>query len=290
MTQAIDSNRRLVRLVGRRRRTPGAVVLVAAAVGLVILVCAIAGTQLAPHSPTDQSLIDASQLPSAEHLLGTDVLGRDIFSRLLVGTRTMVVGPVLAALGTVVFAMILGLVAGYSGGRVDALIMRTLDILHALPAILVAVVVVGALGGGYYLAVACIIVLAIPSGARMIRSATMTQRSLPYVEAARTLGLGRPRIMFVHVLPNILPTVAASMIIDFVYAIVSLSSLSFLGLGVPPGAPDWGRTIADNRPLLEINPAAVLAPALAIVILATAFTVIGDYLYDRLGSSRGEFR
>jgi peptide/nickel transport system permease protein len=197
----------------------------------------------------------------------------------------MVVGPALAALGTFFFATFLGLASAYAGGRIEAIIMRGLDMLHALPSILVAIIVVGSLGGGYYLAVTCIIVLAIPSGARLIRAAALSQINLPYMEAARTLGVGPVRSIFVHLLPNVMPTVVASVLIDFVYAIVSLSSLSFLGLGVPAGSPDWGRMISENRPLLELNAAAVLGPALAIMLLATAFTIVGDSLYDRLRNS-----
>lgn len=271
----------------RNSRRPGPVVLGCLVFFLLVVLCAIAGSLIAPQDPSAQDLLSSAVGPSGAHWLGTDTLGRDIFSRVLVGARTAMIGPAVAAVGSILFGAVLGICAGYLGGRTEAVIMRGADILHALPAILVAIVVVGALGGGYYLAVGCIVVLGVPSATRMVRSATLAQRNLPYVEAAKTLGLSSRRIMAIHIVPNIMPTIIAGMLLDFVYGLVALSSLSFLGLGVPAGSPDWGRSLADNRALLEVNPPAVVVPALVIVLTATSATVIGDWVYELAGRKGG---
>ncbi len=159
----------------------------------------------------------------------------------------------------------LGLVAGYFGGALDSGISRVVDLVYAMPALLVAIVVVGVLGGGYFLAVGLLVVLFSPVDTRIVRGATLDQRSRPYVEAARILGLPSRRIMLRHIWPNVLPLALANAFLTFAFAIVSLSALSFLGLGVGPGTPDWGRMLADSRTLLFDVPLAALAPGIAIV-------------------------
>jgi peptide/nickel transport system permease protein len=178
-----------------------------------------------------------------------------------------------------------GLLAGYYGGPTDSTIMRIADFLFALPALLVAIVVVGVLGGGYYRAVILLVILFCPVDARLVRAATLEQRSRAYVEAARTLGLPRRRIMFHHIWPNVLPVAIANATIAFAYALVSLAALSFLGIGVGPGAADWGRMLSDSRTLLFQNPATALAPGIALVLTAAAVNVIGDWLYERVSDS-----
>jgi peptide/nickel transport system permease protein len=184
---------------------------------------------------------------------------------------------------------VLGLTAGYRGGWRDATLMRLTDFLYALPALLVAIVLVGVIGGGYLVAVAILIVFITPADVRLIRGAALAQRSLPYVDAARTLGLSRRRIMYRHVWPNILPLVVANAFVNFAYALVTMAALSFLGLGVEPGAADWGRMLSDNLPLIEDNPLAALAPGVALVLTAVATNLIGDWTYEQL-SERGRSR
>lgn len=259
---------------------------VAAVISVGMLLVALFGPWFAPIDPAAQNLANTSVGPNGEHWLGTDALGRDIFSRLLVGGRTALLGPAAVAIGVCLIATTLGLGAGYFGGLVDAVITRAADLVYALPGLLVLIVFVGALGGSYVLALGTLVVFMIPVPLRMVRSAAIAQRHLAYIEAARTLGLGRTRVMARHILPNILPTVLASFLLDFVIAIISLSGLSFLGLGVQAGTPDWGLMIAENRSLLGVNSAAVVAPALLIMVAAASFTVLGDWLYDRM-SSRG---
>lgn len=251
---------------------------------LVVFAALIGG--LLSQDPGRQDLLAAATGPSGAHLLGTDQLGRDILARIIAGSHTVLLGPTLVAVVTLLVATPLGLLAGFRGGRVETLIMRTVDAIYALPALLVVIVVVGILGGGYLLAVAALVVLTVPADVRVVRAAVLGQRGLPYVEAARTLGLPPRRIMWVHVLPNVLPTIVANLLLDFVGGLVALSALSFLGLGLPAGSPDWGRMLSENRGLLDSNAWAALAPALLIVLTAVAVTVLGDASYERL--SRGK--
>jgi peptide/nickel transport system permease protein len=184
---------------------------------------------------------------------------------------------------------ILGLLAGYNGGLADGIIMRSADFVFALPALLVAIVVIGIVGGGTYLAVGMLVFLFCPVDTRLVRAATLEQRNRPYVEAARTLGLSRRRIMFRHIWPNVLPIAVANATLAFAFALVALSSLSFLGIGVSPGTADWGRMLSDSQTLLFQNPATALAPGIALVLTAAAVNVIGDWLFERL-SDRGQVR
>jgi peptide/nickel transport system permease protein len=149
--------------------------------------------------------------------------------------------------------------------------------------------VVGIAGGGYAVAVALLVVFFSPSDTRIVRGEALRQRSLPYVEAARTLGLPRWRIVFRHLGPNVLPVVVAYVFLDFAFALVSLSGLSFLGIGIPPGTADWGLMLFENRSLVFSNPWAAVGPGIAIVLTAASMNLIGDWLYERL-SGRGDAR
>jgi peptide/nickel transport system permease protein len=186
-------------------------------------------------------------------------------------------------------ATLLGLLSGYLGGLVDSAIMRWVDFMFALPGPLVAIVVVGVLGGGYWTAVVVLIVLFTGPDTRIVRSTVLEQRALPYIDAARTLGISKTRILFIHILPNvltILPNVLtiilAYVVLDFAFALVNLAGLPFLGLGVEPGAPDWGRMVFENRNILFSNPVALLLPAAMISLTAVSMNLIGDWLFERL--------
>jgi peptide/nickel transport system permease protein len=255
----------------------------------VVVACALTGTLLAPQDPSAQDLRAGLQGPSAGHLLGTDDAGRDILSRVVAGARAAVVGPLLVALGAAVVGSLLGLSAGYRGGWADALVMRGVELLYALPFLLVAIVVVGVLGGGYFVAVLTLVILISPYDVRIVRGAALAQRSLPYVDAARTLGLPPRRIMLRHLWPNVAPLVVANGFLNFASSLVALSALSFLGLGVGPGAADWGRMLADDISLIESSPLAALAPGAALVLTATCTNLVGDWIFERL-TERGRLR
>ena len=253
---------------------------------VILAVVAVIAPLIAPYDPYLQVLVDSNQGPSREHLLGTDELGRDVWSQLLYGTRTALVGPIIVAIGAGFLGTTLGLLTGFRGGWVDGITMRITEIIYAVPPLILAIVLVGLLGGGYWLAVVVLIFLSAPADVRVVRSAVLAQRELPYVMAARAVGLRGARIATRHVLPNVTPTVSANVLLQFVGALVALSGLAFLGLGVAPGSPDWGLMVAENRSNLDINPLAVIVPALLITLLAISVTILGDRVYDLL-SGRG---
>jgi peptide/nickel transport system permease protein len=266
----------------RSRRRASTLIVVCGVVVVAAVVCAVFGDIIAPLDPTRGDLRAVLQTPTLSHPFGTDDSGRDIFSRLVAGARSAVLGPAIVAMGSAVIGGVLGLVAGYCGGWRDTVVMRSMELIYALPALLVAIVLVGVLGGGYAQAVAILVVLTAPVDARVVRGATLQERSLPYVDAARTLGLSQWRIMFGHIWPNCLPLVVANAFLNFAYSLVTLSALSFLGLGVAPGAPDWGRMLGENLSFIETVPLAALAPGLCLVSLAVATNLIGDWSYEKL--------
>ena len=257
-------------------------VLVAVLIVAAVVTCAILGPWIAPHSPFAQQLALGDTPPSPQHLAGTDLLGRDVLSRVIVGARTALVGPAVIAAGAFAIATLLGLLSGYLGGAADTIIMRWADFMIALPGPLVAIVVVGVIGGGYWSAVLVLLVLFAAPDTRSVRSAVIEQRSMPYIDAARVLGVKVPRILFVHILPNVMPLVSAYILLDFAFALISIAGLSFLGLGVQPGTPDWGRMLYENRNILFSNPAALLLPAAMIILTAVSINLIGDWLSERL--------
>lgn len=269
----------------RRVRAPSPIIALAILIVLVVVVLALLGQWLEPHPPQLQILLDVNQPPSHSHWFGTDALGRDITSRVMAGARMALLGPLVVAATGAVLSSLLGIASGYFGGAIDMVIQRYVDFMFALPGLLIAIVVVGVVGGGYWLAVAVLSLLNFSGDVRIVRGAVIEQRPLPYVEAARSLGVPRRRIMYVHILRNIVAILFANAALDFALALVALSGLAFLGLGSQLGSPEWGRMLAENKDILFTNPAASLAPGVAIVLVATSVTLIGDWIYDRFAYS-----
>jgi peptide/nickel transport system permease protein len=274
---------------GRTRRMPSALILFAFAVLAIVIVWAVAGSAIAPYEPLQQNLGLVASGPTAGHLLGTDELGRDVLSRLIAGARIAVVGPLLVAVGTMLIGCVLGLLAGYRGGKVDTLIMRWVDLMWSLPGLLVVLVVAGVLGAGYLVVVALLTLFEAPGVTRVIRGATLEQRPLPYVEAAETLGLSSRRVMFRHILPNVLPTIVANTFLTFAFALVSLAGLAFVGIGVEPQTPNWGQMLFAAVATFFQNPWTAIAPALMIMLTALSVNLIGDWAFEVL-SDRGKQR
>jgi len=272
----------------RSSRWPASV-LVALVLLVVVAGCALLGPTLAPYGPGDTNLGAGVTTPHADNLLGTDELGRDILSRLLAGARSAVTGPLVMASGTLTIATVLALLSAYRRGWVDRVFGTAIDTVYSLPAFLIAIVVVGVAGGGYGTAIVVLTVLHIPQSYRIVRGAAIEQRGMPYVEAARGLGHSTTRIVLRHLLPNVMPFVVAAFFLRFTFAMVELSSLSFIGLGVPPGTADWGRMLSENRHFLELNPWAAVAPGLALVFTAASANLLGHQLYSRF-ASRGRAR
>jgi peptide/nickel transport system permease protein/glutathione transport system permease protein len=267
----------------RRRRLPVLTTL-AFVVLFIVAVLAVFGQWLTPQDPTAQNPLLSVSPPGEGHLLGTDQLGRDVFSLLIAATRSAVVGPICVAIGCVLIGGTLGMLGAYFGGSTDVVVNRFADLVYALPALLVAIVVIGVVDGGYWLTAAILIFLSTPYQIRVCRSVAMVQVRLPYVDAARTLGLSSGRTIFRHVLPNILPTVLATLLLDFVAALIGYSALAYLGLGVQAGQPDWGAMLAEGQTFIAVNPWLSLAPAIMLIATASSVTLVGDWLYDRLST------
>jgi peptide/nickel transport system permease protein len=272
-----------------RRRVVSPVIWLSFLIVAGVLLMAVFGALLAPQNPAAQNLAIVTAPPSGAHWLGTDALGRDVFSRVIAGSRTAFFGPLVIAAASFLLGNLLGLFAGYRGGLADSVIMRWVDFMWSLPALVILVVVAGTVGSNYWLAVAVLIVLTVPFDTRVIRGATLEQVPRPYVEAAKTLGVPRWKIMLFHVWPNVSPVAVANTCLVFAGSLVTLAGLEFLGLGLPPGTPDWGLMLSQNEALLFTNPLATIAPGVMIVLTAIAMNLIGDWLYELL-TSRGAGR
>lgn len=246
-----------------------------------IVTCAAFARWLVPDATTQDTLLGVVPTGSSGHAFGTDELGRDILQLAIAGTRSAVLGPVCVALGSMLIGILLGTFAGYLGGWTDLALTKYADLLLALPTTLVALVVAGLVDGGYWVTVMVLVVLFSPTDIRLVRGAVLAQANRPYIESARVLGLSRRRIMFRHVLPNVLPVALATMLLNIAFALVAMSALSFLGLGVGPGEPDWGRQLTDGRGLLGRNSAAVVVPGVMIIVAASSINVLGDWLQER---------
>ena len=258
----------------------------AAIVGLLILfpivIATVAPWILTGLHPNAQNLSASLQFPDGEHLLGTDKLGRDVWARIVYGAQPTLLGAVVVVLISGVIGIPLGLVAGYYGGRVDALIMRILDALLSFPALLLAILVVATFGRGLGTVVVALGVIYVPAMARLIRSVTMVQRTLTYVDACRALGFSDARILFRHILPNLVAVVVVQSTIDLAYAILDIAALSFLGLGQQPPDPDWGSMLSDGRAYLLQNAWPALSAGFSIMLAVISFNLVGDGLRSQL--------
>ena len=220
------------------------------------------------------------------HVWGTDALGRDVLMLTIAGARTAIAGPVVIAVGAMAIGLVFGLLAAYTGGWVDWLISRVVELMLSLPTLLLAIVLAGLIGGGYWVNVLVFMLLYAPYEIRLVRSAALSHLHDPFLDAARLLELSPVRILARHVFPVIRPVVGAAMFLDMSNALVSLSSLSFLGLGISPQAADWGRQLSDARDQLFNNPMTAIAPGIAIIVVSVAMNIVGDWITAR--ADRGE--
>ena len=229
-----------------------------------------------------QNIKERLQWPSAKHIMGTDEYGRDIFFRLIYGSRfSLAVGFVAVAIALGV-GTTLGAVAGYYGGVVENLIMRFTDIFASVPNILMGIVIVSALGANTFNLMLAVGVTSVPQFVRITRASVLTVRNQEFVESARALGVSEWKIIFYHVLPNCLSPIIVQTTLRIASAIISASSLSFLGLGVPAPAPEWGSMLSSGRNFLRGYGYMTLFPGLAIMVTVLAFNMVGDGLRDAL--------
>lgn len=249
---------------------------------LLLVLAAIFGPTLAPHGVNDTNVAQRLHAPSWAHPFGTDELGRDIFSRVLVASRASLKVGIVAVGISLVAGVLLGLIAGYYGRVVDDAVMRVMDMLFAFPAILLAIAILAVLGPGLTNAMIAIGVVYTPIFARVTRASVLSVRDEVYVRAARSLGAGNRRIMLRHILPNIAGPVIVQTSLSLAFAILSEAALSFLGLGLQPPAPSWGRMLYDGRDYLQQAWWMGVFPGLAIFFTVLSFNVVGDALRDAL--------
>lgn len=255
----------------------------AALVGLgivgVFALAAVFGPSLAPHDPLEVT-VDRLQGPGARHLLGTDGLGRDLLSRVLTGARLSMGSALAASAAVTVIGVAVGVVAGYWGGLLDKALMRVVDVVLALPALVLALAVAGLFDPGLGAVLFALVSIWWAGYARIVRGIVVSLREREYVEAARASGSGRGRVLLRHVLPNVLPSVAVLGTLEIGQVLLAVSGLSFLGLGAQPPEPEWGSMLNDGRLYFLSHPHVVLVPGVAIALAVLGFNLLGDGLRD----------
>lgn len=249
---------------------------------IIFTILAILAPVIAPYDPSHIEMSKKLQTPSSEHWLGTDDKGRDILSRLLYGSRiSLTVGILSTVLGAVV-GIVLGIVSGYYGRWIDSVIMRICDVLLAFPGILLALAIVSILGASTTNVIIAVAFFAIPTFARIVRGSTLSVKKLEYIDAIRAMGSSDFRIIFKHILPNILSPIIVQSTLYIASAIITASALSFLGMGTQPPTPEWGTMLAQGRSYVAQAPHLTLIPGLVILLVVVGFNLFGDGLRDAL--------
>ncbi len=261
------------------------------AVGLTIVIIIVAIGILSPfiitHDPMKMDLYNVASPASQEHMWGTDELGRDIFSRVISGTRTsLIIAIVVVGIGTILGTLI-GAVCGYLGGLVDNVVMKGMDILMAFPTILLALFFVTVFGTGLYSAIIGVGLSSVPRFARLVRGSVMSIKEKEYIEAQRAAGEQKISILFRHILPNCIGPIIVQATLTMGNSIITVAGLGFLGLGADPGVPEWGAMLSDARSYLSSEPSICIYPGIAIAIAVLGFNLLGDGLRDVLDVRQG---
>lgn len=258
----------------------------AAVFGLIVIVllilCALFPQVIVPYSYDKQNLKEHFLAPSAEHLFGTDDFGRDIFSRIVYGARISLSIGFASVSFSCVIGILLGAISGYYGDVIDNLMMRLIDIVLAIPNILLAMSIVAALGTGFRNLIIAIGVSAIPGYARIVRASVLSEKEKEYVEAAKSIGTSNFKIIVRHILPNCMAPIIVQATMSIATAILSAASLSFIGLGIEPPIPEWGSMLSAGRAYIRDYWFVVTFPGLAIMLTVFAFNLFGDGLRDAL--------
>ncbi|MCI6886501.1 MAG: ABC transporter permease [Lachnospiraceae bacterium] len=247
---------------------------------VLIIMAAVFAPVVAPYDHLKQSLTDRLQHPSAAHWLGTDELGRDVLSRIIFGARISLTIGLVPTLISMAIGTVLGMCAGFYGGKIDFFIMRLADVMLAFPSLLLAMVVMYTMGGGLINIFIALSLVNWASTARVVRSQTLSLKEKEYVEAARSIGVKKWTIMFRHILPNCLPSLIVLFTLNIPSAILSEASLSFLGVGAQPPSASWGLMVVRGKKYLFTEPWLSIAPSVAIMVIVMAFNFLGDGLRD----------
>ena len=250
------------------------------ALAALLLLTAGFAKYIRPHDPYAQDLAMAMKPPGDGHLLGTDRYGRDMLSRVLVGSTTSIFSTLLLVAVVTVSGTAVGILCGWTGKKTDTVLMRISDLFLAFPGLVFALAVAGVLGGGIHNAVIALAVIGWPKFARLARGLTLAQKEAPYIMAARLSGSSTPKLLVKHILPNIAGPVLVTAVLDIGTMMMELAGLSFLGLGVKPPMAEWGSMINEGRSMLQVAPWMVLAPGGAIFVTVMIFNLLGDTLRD----------
>ena len=252
------------------------------ALAILLLLVAAFAEKLCPYDPYAQDLLFAQKAPTLAHPFGTDRYGRDMLSRVLVGSTTSIYATLLLVAIVTAVGTAVGILGGWSGGVADTVLMRISDLFLAFPSLVVALAVAGVLGGGIQNAIIALAVIGWPKFARLARGLTLAQKDSEYMMVARLSGSSVPNLLIRHVLPNIAGPILVTAVLDIGTMMMELAGLSFLGLGVKPPMAEWGSMINDGRSMLQIAPWMALAPGFAIFITVMIFNLLGDTLRDYL--------
>ncbi len=248
----------------------------------LFIITAIIGPYIVPYDTSEPDYDHLLEGPSSEHWFGTDAYGRDIFSRVIVGSRISLAVGLSSVVFGAVLGSILGLVSGYYGGLIDNVIMRIADVLFAFPGIILAIGIIAILGPGLYNVVFAVAIFSTPMFARIVRGNTLAIKKTVYVEAAKSIGTKDRRIMFKHILPGTFSGIIVYFTMRIGTSILTASSLSFLGMGAQPPTPEWGAMLSSGRDYLGVASHITFFPGLAIFITVLAFNLLGDGLRDAL--------
>ena len=254
---------------------------------VLLVLIAIFGEHLCPYDPYLQNLRNAKAAPSLAHIFGTDRYGRDMFSRLIVGAKASILSTLLLVSVITVIGTIVGIICGWSGNRLDTLLMRITDIFLAFPGLVFALALAAVLGGGIHNAVIALAAISWPKYARIARSQTLSQKDSLYLDAARISGCSTFTLIMRHILPNIFGPILVTAMLDIGTMMMELAGLSFLGLGAKPPVAEWGSMMSDARNLLTTQPWVTLSPGFAIFLSVAVFNLLGDSIRDWLDPKNG---
>lgn len=254
---------------------------------VLLVLIAIFGEHLCPYDPYLQDLRNAKAAPSLAHIFGTDRYGRDMLSRLIVGAKASILSTLLLVSVITIIGTIIGIICGWSGNRLDTLLMRISDIFLAFPGLVFALALAAVLGGGIHNAVIALAAISWPKYARIARSQTLSQKDFLYLDAARISGCSTFTLIMRHILPNIFGPILVTAMLDIGTMMMELAGLSFLGLGAKPPVAEWGSMMSDTRNLLTTQPWVTLSPGFAIFLSVAVFNLLGDSIRDWLDPKNG---
>ena len=263
----------------RKNHTKAKLIFFLVLTALLLLIAAFA-KYLCPYDPYAQDLTLAQLPPGPEHLLGTDRYGRDMLSRVIIGSTTSIYATLFLVAVITIVGTAIGIFCGWKGGKTDTVLMRISDLFLAFPGLVFALAVAGVLGGGIQNAIIALAVISWPKFARLARGLTLTQKDSAYLMAAKLAGSSTGKLLIKHILPNIAGPVLVTAVLDIGTMMMELAGLSFLGLGVKPPMAEWGSMINDGRSMLQISPWMVLAPGTAIFVTVMIFNLLGDTVRD----------